>query len=284
MSLNRAIKLATSGRNEFLALLGNSKAGLALTAMAAFVFRPDGIAGNGVYVTSESLRLALARLDPATPRVIVVDSSDGAAHFTAGHWALNNTTLINDNTTAHSYGLHIDTGCVIDSAYLRIANFLQVSSEAVGTSPLVTSADTQVVVDEQAQLFSIAGAAPFLHVTAAGNFSKLYIDHFGTTVGDAAHNVATVDVGQNLIAIIDDGSNLQDHAVGGEGRLSSHLSPGALLGVQDTGLGAQSLLADSHLVTYTAGDATKWVAPAPTTVQQALDRIAANTTNTHPIP
>jgi hypothetical protein len=27
-----------------------------------------------------------------------------------------------------------------------------------------------------------------------------------------------------------------------------------------------------------------WAGSAPTTVQQALDRIAANTTNAHPIP
>lgn len=260
-----------------------SQSAAALARATAFVLRQGGTPGPGVYADPELLRLALAAVDPGIFKVVTIDSSDGAAHLTPGHWALNNATLINNNTTAYSYGLHIDTGCIIDSAYLRIANFLQVSCEAVGTSPLVTSADTQVVVDEQATLSSVAGAAPFLHVTAAGNFSKLYIDHFGTTVGDAAHNVATVDVGQNLIAIIDDGSNLQDHAVGGEGRLSSHLSPGALLGVQDTGLGAQSLLADAHLVAYTA-DATKWVGPAPTTVKQALDRIAANTANAHPIP
>ena len=35
---------------------------------------------------------------------------------------------------------------------------------------------------------------------------------------------------------------------------------------------------------YTPAVSGHWVGPAPTTVQQALDRIAANTTNTHPIP
>ena len=254
----------------------------------AFVFRPNGpAAGNGVYTTPESLRLALARLDPATPRIIAIDSALGAAHFTSGRWALNNATLVSDNTlpnTGVTDLLHIDTGCVIDSGYLRVANFVQVKCEAVGTSPFVPSALTQLLVDEQASVTSVAGAAAFLHITAAGNFSKLYIDHYGSIVGDATHAVATVDSGQNLIAILGDGANLQDHAVGGAGRLSSHLSPGALLGVQDVAIGAQTIQADSHLVAYTPADATKWVGPAPTTVQQALDRIAANTTNTHPIP
>lgn len=37
-------------------------------------------------------------------------------------------------------------------------------------------------------------------------------------------------------------------------------------------------------VFYTPAVSGNWVGPAPTTVQQALDRIAANTANAHPIP
>ena len=41
---------------------------------------------------------------------------------------------------------------------------------------------------------------------------------------------------------------------------------------------------DASTTTYTPSVAGNWAGAAPTTVQQALDRIAANTMNTHPIP
>jgi|HubBroStandDraft_4_1064222.scaffolds.fasta_scaffold154642_2 hypothetical protein len=43
-------------------------------------------------------------------------------------------------------------------------------------------------------------------------------------------------------------------------------------------------LTGSEGVAYVPAVSGNWVGPAPTTVQQALDRIAANTTNAHPIP
>jgi hypothetical protein len=50
------------------------------------------------------------------------------------------------------------------------------------------------------------------------------------------------------------------------------------------GAPAPIALTGSEGVAYTPSVSGNWVGPAPTTVQQALDRIAANTTNAHPIP
>jgi hypothetical protein len=50
------------------------------------------------------------------------------------------------------------------------------------------------------------------------------------------------------------------------------------------GAPAPVALTGSEGVAYTPSVSGNWVGPAPTTVQQALDRIAANTTNAHPIP
>jgi hypothetical protein len=44
------------------------------------------------------------------------------------------------------------------------------------------------------------------------------------------------------------------------------------------------LLTDAHGIGYTPAVPGNWVAPPPTTEQEAFDRIAANTTNAHPIP
>ena len=254
-----------------------------LGVAASFVLRPGGAAGPGVFTDPEALRGALLTVDPGLFKVVTVDPSLANAHLTPGRWAVNLTTFQLQLAATGDFSLHIDTGAVLDTTWLRFASDLIVSEEAVGTSPIVTSANTQVILDEDAELATVAGAAPLLHVTTVGNFSKLFLNG-ESQVGDASHHVATVDAGQTLVAIITNGANLTDHAVTGGGTLSSHLSPGALLGTQDTAFGFQSVLGDSHLVRYTPGDVTKWVGPAPTTVQQALDRIAANTANAHPIP
>jgi hypothetical protein len=249
---------------------------LSANVASTFVLRQGGSPAPGVYTTPDALRAALELVDPALYKVITFDSSIEDPHLTAGPWPMNNTMWLDDSTATSDFALHIDTGAVIDSTYLRIANGLQVSCEAVGTSPLVTSDYTQLVLDEQSELVSTPGSAPFLQVTAAGSFSKLYL-YGESVVGDATDNVATVDVGQSLVAIITNGANLENHAVGGAGRLSSHLSPGALLGVQDTALGAQSILAISSLVNFTPAVNGNWPTGAgrPSLVSQALNILSA---------
>ena len=73
--------------------------GGATGASTSFVYRPGGVAADGVFVTAPALKAGLLTVDPAADKTIVVDASIAAAHLTAADspWPLDNATFESAN-------------------------------------------------------------------------------------------------------------------------------------------------------------------------------------------
>jgi hypothetical protein len=249
-----------------------------LDPQPTFVFRPGatGLLPGNVFTTWATLAGALALT--AGERSVLVDDTLAAAHMTAGTWDVDNvtfTTIWNSTAT-----LIIDAGAKFAAGTSRVVfkDGITVTSNAASPGELFTvpaSGFFMLVLDNNVQWDNTTASAPFsVPVTAELN---LFVDR-GCSFGEGTHPVVTV--AGTLSAQFFNFSGISANSVAGAGTKVISFDSSST----DNSGGTPFLLDNAIRVAYTPNVPGNWSGAAPTTVQQALDRIAANTTNAHPIP
>lgn len=257
---------------------------------SVFVLRPGGVPYRNVFVTWASLMAAASQTQG--PIAILFDGSLGAIHITAGAspWNVDHYTFISASDYFTPTPVIFDKGAsFVWTDEFSIVGSLVFQRSADSITPAALVAGNQLIRMGLNSELQALGAQPWLEC-ANGAFAAIVLG--AGTLGDGTHNAIKIDAGASLVIAasnLDGGSStVAAHAlVGGAGAtVTISRGFGAAISAQADYTGTLTLIFEQNAASaaYTPGDPTKWVGPAPTTVQQALDRIAANTTNAHPIP
>lgn len=238
-----------------------------------FVFRPGGVAGGNVYTDWPTMMLLVGQL--TGPKFIEVDSSIATATVPAGSWNVNDCTITGAAFNAPT--LNFASGALLKFQVLTVAGL--VILQAGPTAPIQTQGvSSQLTLYNGGTIFGSA-AAPFVQVSSADLF---IIQAFvSATIGEGANQCVTVLAGGtcNIVALNE--SSINDHALGGAVPVNLEQDANTFVsGIQATA--PSTVHADlAKLVQYVPAVLANWSGTAPTSVANALDRIAAKIT---PIP
>jgi hypothetical protein len=292
-----------------------------LANVSVLIFRPGGVAGGNVYV--DEAALSAAAISPQRKIVIEFDLSLVGGTYTlvtVGDWDTGTNTEWTD--LGYGYALNFSNGTTLPNLPTHFSGYLELNFTQTETIAEVTHI-LSVTFSEGVFLLGNPGSGTFIDVNSGGfNRVNIFFTEFAVALGDpgAASPLFTVSSGQLSLNMLDS-STMANATAAGPGVVVAACSPGVEVSadlypqVQIFGLfidangggvstipvpqfiaaqlfdattgfawysnGSTWLPASSQ---YTAADATKWAGSPPTTVQSALDRIAANTSNAHPIP
>jgi hypothetical protein len=272
------------------ALLRTRGGGGASSAVAdGIIFRPGGVAGGNVYTTWASAFAALQSVQGAT--TLYVDSSLAAAQVPPGTYdgfgaaklsayvAGADVLTILDGATLSDWakfeGLVVACQCLTTNALSFENNFLFVMDD-FASIVLDAGATVPALQTFGGGLFSMASRLSVLDNSLAPTVAVIQISANATGrffVQDAAQHFEFLVTGNEIGGV--ETSTVAWEADGSTPPLASALFSGA--NQYDPSDSAPNIL-------YTPAVPGNWAGTAPKTIQQALDRIAANTTNTHPIP
>jgi hypothetical protein len=247
---------------------------LARSLEYAFVFRPGGVAGGTVYTTEASVKAAMALV--AGPKLLQVDSSLAPAIFALPAWAATGVTVMGTdfNTTLQFQG-----PASIDADDLTLQS---ITVEAHGPAPVwIPPSGAAILKLDDSFLQSVAGAAPFLRQTAAGGTAQIIFDNL-SQLGDGVHAAVTVDLGATISFTLANSSTTVANALTGAGTAIVGLNSDSTIQLPQ-GVGTLTIIQNSIAanVAYAPAVLANWSGVAPTSVANALDRIAAKIT---PIP
>lgn len=283
ISINPATDVASGSLSAAdKAKLDGIAAGAGLTP--TLVYQPGGVARANVYTTWSTLYAALNAVAPVStngfraPTTIQVDDSFVTpAVVPAGAYNLDSVTLNAVASFNYNQGggfLSLSAGVTLSFGNLCLADGIQVVY--LGTTPCVTVSGPA----QECNLFTLRGvylacaaAGAFMAVTNGFSFVRA---NLGTIIGDGTHAVFTCAAPGSIQIELYGSAQINAAATTGAGTIVDWdcIVPGAqgagVLVVQDVG--------------YVPGVPGNWAGAPPTKVNQALDRIAANTTNAHPIP
>jgi hypothetical protein len=267
-----------------------SAGGAATAAAATFVFRPGGAAAGNVYATWSALYAALDAAAPVSaqghrsPTTIQVDDSIAPAVLPAGNYNVDAVTFVglaNFNNATGASNLTLADGVHFTASVL---NVVLVSIFCAPTSAVLTVGAGQelwLFMTESGDLEVTGGTAPFLLVNNAG-FADIILIQNGV-LGDGVHTVANAGAGPDNLFVLAYASVVRSNALAGAGATVGFDSAGSVDTPQGAGV-TINLLSPAVSVAYNPGVPGNWAGAPPTTVEQALDRIAANVGNAHPIP
>jgi len=247
-----------------------------LDPQPTFVFQPGGTAGGNVF-TDWDLLYAAASLSKGAVNV-VIDTSLGAAHITAGTYNLNYWELV--SVTGAGGLLTIDTGVTLTPwDVLTLTNVSLQNAAGSATTPVTVPAGkvcTCILYGTTGGIFGAAGSNPIFEVQSGGAFNAQFYGNM--QLGLAAVQVLQVDVGASSSLRFADSSTLAATALSGGGTFNVRcISPAASISQTQPGAtGTVNYLfpALSTQVTYTPGTAGNWN-PVPTKVNAALDQLAS---------
>lgn len=236
------------------------------------------ISGSPV-TTSGTLAVSLSGTSLAIPAI--TDTTGGS---TAQVRLTDQTIHDSGGTTRVDFSNTVDTGGVLNDELGNVAVGFSTSNNLTGRG--LFSDEGNIIVDFQNGSLSgnaIGGAvfAGSTTLTANGGFTKI---NWGSgllrdTTPSTQLSWTTSGVGLPKLtasrALVLDGSNI----IASSGTTATEL--GYVSGVTSA---IQTQLNAKRADAYTPGNAAKWAAPVPTTIQQAIDRIAAVVGNTIPIP
>jgi hypothetical protein len=218
-----------------------------------------------------------------SPTWIQIDDSVSPAIIPAGDYnvdAVTFTGLANFNNASGSSTVTLADGVHFGASVL---SFFLVTLLCAPTTAVMTVAAGQELwlFLNSLELSVTGGTAPFLFVANTG-FADIILQQ-NATIGDGTHTAANAGSGPDNLFVLAYGAFVEANALAGAGTTVSYDSAGNVLTPQGAGVTIQQL-SSAPKVAYTPAVPGNWAGSAPTTVQQALDRIAANTTNAHPIP
>lgn len=276
----------TPGNNQvdtIRALLAATSAmGGAVQASApitSFVFRPGGVAAKNVYTSWPALVTAANTV--AGEVEIFFDDTFAPITIPAGTWTLNTSiwygsvvsgggvTIINFDDGAHLAGVH--------SLMVYFAALVSNSASPVIT---YTGGNGGLVTLFESALFSFA-AGPFIHATSTAGIGTLAGIQNGQ-IGDGANSIYLADAGgggQNVE--LSNHSTLFSNALSGTAAISVVFDSDSPVQSPQGGAVVLSPQSAALQTTYNAALVGDWSGTNPTSVKNALDRIAAKIT---PIP
>jgi hypothetical protein len=236
-----------------------------------FVFRPGGVTAKDVYADWLSLYAAFSA-SAGTRSIQIDDSIVSPAVIPAGTYDLSGAIISgtpNINTDSGGALLDLANGVVITAPTTLTFDGLDV--RFLGASTCITTAANEEVnlYLRNAATLACSGAGAFLD----GSLGFGLVILTTGTVGDSVH---TVLVGCDIQAY--NSSGLAPNSFTG-GTIFPDDSTALLSVVPFT-----TLQSNARLTAYNPAVAGNWAGTPPATVAQALDRIAANVGNAHPIP
>lgn len=174
-------------------------------AATSFVYRPGGAPGEvGVFVTAPELKAALATVDPAADKTVVVDTSIAPAHLTAAEspWPLENVTFESGVTTAAI--LILDDGCTFDPGvhHLRLRN-IELRIDPANAAPIWTPDSSGYLDLHTAAVLNSSGTA-WIHLT--GVVQLAFILAAASSIAGGVQ--ATIENGAGAAVGVYDGSAL----------------------------------------------------------------------------
>ena len=265
-------------RLETLDALLTARAAVSIPANS-FVFRPGGVAQANVYMDWPSLMTAIGRV--AGPKWIQIDSSIAPTHVTPGIWNVDGCTFVQTNgtLTPPQTVLTFDQGAHFTFTTLTVlAGVLFSNNSTVVVATLTTP--FQLNLDGGGggvQNSGNPGIAPWLRASADGDISL----RNGAVLGDGLTASITVDVGHSVQIDVDNNAALSAQAVTGAGSMVVNLTDSGGIDVQTVAGQSVTHISIANQVDYTPATLAHWSGVAPTSVADALDRIATKIT---PIP
>jgi hypothetical protein len=251
---------------------------------STFVYSPGGVAGENVY-TDWATMMAAVYLTPGD-KWIKIDGTHAAATVPAGLWNVDNCTLT-INGMYGGYDISGNTGTLnfADGAHLTFQNLIiqQLWVVTLGTTPVVQATPSMVLtLDLGASIFAgNATAAPFVEYSTSALPGASIFMRGGSTIGGGAGPgnlpIFQFDAGvTNTFLTLQDASYVAPGALSGPGSLLAYVSDDSEIFLPQTIVGlTQSYQSDASRMTYSATTAANWSGINPTSVTNALDRIAA---------
>ena len=258
----------------------------------AIIYRPGGVATGNVYTTSADVAAAIEAANGAI-NVYVDDSivspcvlDPGVIWDFKGFGAPYGSTpyypelFISDTAQLRNLGQAL-TNIIITTASKTLPS---IDYDDWTETPTIALIAAEWFIDSTATI-------PPVSIPGDGNLFLLLYAGSGTIVS-AAPTVGLIKLETGAgVQVYVFGLAVVDPAtfVGGAGTTLQYVGDPTAYPVPAwtlfTGtLTPQAPLGNATGVTYTPAVPGNWAGTAPATVQEALDRIAANTTNTHPIP
>ena len=237
----------------------------AQSTSSAVTYQPGGTAGGSVYTD-------WATLQAQHPGRVVFDGSHATPHVPAGTWNVDGQTWLSraDPATGFLDVVSFDDGAHLTFGSLTLERF---SGEVESSSPVVelTGGGCDLLAT-YSTLYSDEGKAPFLRVT--GGVATLVGIH-ELSLGDGTMPVVEVDAPGVVEIEMSNHSYAFANALYGDGELDLMYDADATIQAQPaTGL-HRFPTATAANVAYAPADPTRWRSPAPGTVAEAVDRIAA---------
>lgn len=243
-----------------------------------FVFRPGGVQSANVFTSWATLMAAVSAVQGPTT-VQIDDSIVSPAVVPAGTWNLSNVTLVGvENNTNEFATLNFAQNAKITFSFLAM-NFLEVQS--VGTAVVATiAAGVSVLICTQTSINIVSNTQAFFEVQ---NGAVLTVTQQGGNLGDNVHNLFKIDAGGTFTYFGFGAADLEGSAVGGAGAAagaSGQFTSDCQVHQASQG-GTWSFVSNAINEGYSATVVANWSGTQPTSVANALDRIAAKIT---PIP
>lgn len=244
-----------------------------------FVLRPGGVQSANVFTSWAPWVAAMAAAQGSVTGVID-DSIVSPVTVPAGTWNFPNVTRwvgVTNNANQFS-SLQFNQNAKITFTFLSI-DYLEVQS--VSTAVVATiAAGIANLFTNQASINIASNTQAFFEVANGGVLS---VTQQGGNLGDNAHNLFKIDVGGTFVYLGYGSADLEGTAVGGPGAAAgatgSFSSDCNVHVATQGGTWTQASVASNEA--YTATTVANWSGTNPSSVANALDRIAAKIT---PIP
>jgi hypothetical protein len=255
---------------------------------AGIIFRPGGVKAGNVFTTWAEIMEVVTAVNGAT--TVFIDASLAAAIVPPGTYngfgcvelsAFNDgigyILQLQDGATLANWsfisGVVVECACVTKAAFtyepntqLFMENFAGIAFAPGALVPAIQAPSSFGFISRTAVFDNSNAPTVAVLNCPAGSFVTMYIQ-------DAAFNFSFLVTGNEIGGQV--GAQLFWENDASTPPLASSLYLGTL---------NQEPTAQAAYVEYSPAVPANWVSPPPTTVAQALDRIAANTTNAHPIP
>jgi len=232
---------------------------------SALVYQPAGTAGGTVYTDWATLMAA------RQPGPCWIEFRGADVHIPAGTWNVDGCTFLShvDSTTGTDE-VHFDDGCKLTFGALEFDHFF---GEVDSTTPVVDLSAGQLYVSGlYSTIYSDTGKAPFLRVS--GSAVATVVGVHGLGIGDGTTPVIEI-VSPGALSLDVADSYVFDNALTGNGEVDLMFDSAAFLGSWAATNVHRTPSALASQVVYAPGDVTRWRSPAPKTVAEAIDRIAA---------
>lgn len=235
-----------------------------------FVFQPGGVAAGNVYTDWPTMMTDVNAL--AGPKAIEVNAGLALATVPLGTWNVDDVTFVGSGIFGGPAStLHFADGAHFEFSRLTLDYGVRFDSSSL--SPVAAPGPSAVIFLHRASSLatSMSGSAPWMQVS---NLVAVIVDTL-SSIGGVAPAI-TVDASKTVNVFLLGDSRLVNNVVTGAGTLFLLYADESTAGLtQLVTTVITVLLSLASALKYVAGAPANWATPAPTTVANALDRLAA---------